>query len=307
MSFAFGMRHILKNILIYTLFWLQFVLFQQSKLKASIASTDEFYHLVETSVTESFDNQFLLLKNYLKSHYDDERVYLKLLERYIAYNKLPDAYDFFHTLTTNPKFSHYSYWMLAKISMLQSDPNRAFEAFTQTLKDRLPSYLLLKDIVKFDHQYSGKLSLLNLLQKRVLTKNYQKVVSAFVSYSNIKYGQAVELFKKVPQEGSENLILLQIFGRCQYSLSYYDKADSLWRVGLKIARQRGDLYFQAQFLSNLGVLAKANEAYDNALSYYDSAYAITQRIDELYLKQLITGNRANLAKWTRDYEKSLNL
>jgi tetratricopeptide (TPR) repeat protein len=243
----------------------------------------------------------LALKEFLEDHADFEPVYIKLLERYLYFDKIEEAKEYFQKLTAKFHYRDNGYWMLAKIFVLQNAPSAAFDAYTQALLADTPSFALLNDFAEFTYQQPSKFDGFAALRTLGISPENQKVFAAFVSHKKKEHENASKLILEFPQQDLHSMLILQIWGDCYYELWQDSKADSIWNLGLAIARQEKDLQFEAQFLVNLGLLARAARKYDQSLSYYDSAYAIANRIDDLYFRQLITANRGSINYIRGDY------
>jgi CHAT domain-containing protein len=249
----------------------------------------EFYHLLEAIETDSVAAQLAAVQNFLKQHADFALAYSKLLEKYLFHGRSKDAKAYFQQLANRPPHHRHSSWMLAKIFMLEKDPNAAFSAFLQALRAGPPSLPLLKDFIDFDHQQLGKFNGAARLGEIGLNRENQKIVSAFYCYKKLEYGQALKIFSSVSYDSSQEPTVLQLWGECFYRLVQYSQADSIWRIGLALARRNDDPEAEAQFLSNLGYLKYDFRDYPLALSYFDSANMIASRANDLSRRQWLAG------------------
>lgn len=274
----------------------------------------DFYHLLESIQADSVAAQIAALQDFLQDYPAFERVYLKLLERYLFYDGRQEAKTYFQQLKSDPQYRRNSTWMLAKISIIEDDPFAAFEAFSEALHAGAPSLLLLKDFIEFDHQQGEKFDGLAILRKLGLKPEIQKAVLAFYNYQKSRYEQAIKMFSEVPKEISHDIVVLHIWGECFYRLARYTQADSLWRLGLAGSRTHGDLEGEAQFLTNLGISTWDSHQYDEGLKFYDSAYVIASRIGDLFRLQLISGirgisysDRGNYVEAATHYNRAISI
>jgi CHAT domain-containing protein/tetratricopeptide (TPR) repeat protein len=252
----------------------------------------DFYHLLESIQADSAAAQISALQDFLQDHPAFERVYHKLLERYLFYERRQEAKTYFQQLQSDPQYWRNSAWMLAKIFIIDYDPPAAFKAFSEALYAGAPSLFLLKDFIEFDHQQGGKFDGSALLRKLGLKPAIQKTVLAFYNYQQSEYARAIKVFSEVSKEISHHTLVLHIWGECFSRLARYTQADSLWRLGLASSRTNGDLEGEVQFLASLGILAGISQKYDEQLKIYNSAYVIASRIGDLFRIQLISGLRA---------------
>jgi tetratricopeptide (TPR) repeat protein len=257
----------------------------QSASGADIRIRESFYDLLDVILDDSSADQIFTLQGFIENHPGFERAYLKLLERYLVHNKMAEAKAYFQKLAARSVYRRNSYWMLAKLFILQNDTSASIKAYHQAFRAGPPSTALLKDFVEY-HHHSKKTEWPPGLRQLRLSAECAKLGSAFFHFFNLNDDQAIRLFCEIPDAASHDALVFDVLGHCYYRLSRYSEADFLWRLGLASSRLRKDLELEAQFLCNLGLLsAKANGQYNQALSYCDSAYALAERLDDLYLKQ----------------------
>ena len=266
----------------------------------------KYYHFLNSVISDSSVNQISALQDFLMANPRFERIYLKLLERFLLHNRVSEAKAYFEQLSLNQKYRSHSYWILAKISMFQNHADTTLKTFLQALRFNPNSLILLNDFIRFIHQQYEKSEGLTLLNKIPLQHAHSKTALALYHYYKKNYKQAIRTFSKSSDKVKDNLLIIHIKGDCYYELSNYNRADSLWRIGLGLARQMGDLKFEAQFLIDIGVLATASGYYDRALSYYDSSDVIATNIGDLHLNQVIAGNRGIIYAIQGDYPKAIN-
>ncbi|MCI0690846.1 CHAT domain-containing protein [candidate division KSB1 bacterium] len=268
---------------------------------------EEFYRVLEAVQTDSAAAQLGALQRFLEGHAEFEPIYPKLLERFLFYDQIIAAKTYFQQLAANPQYRRNSYWMLAKILMLENDPVAAFNAFTQALLAGSPSLPLLKDFIEFDHQHFGKFDAATLLRENELNRATQKVISAFSSYYKLAYKQAVQIFTEVLLSVSHDPVVLHVWGECFYRLVRYNQADSIWHIGLSNARKNGDREAEAQFLSNLGFLKYASRDHNLALTYFDSASTIADQTDDLFRLQWLAGHCAYIYRDRGEHDEAIKL
>lgn len=252
----------------------------------------EFNLLLAGIRADSTIDQFARLRDFLEDHADFEPVYHTLLERYLYNDRIQEAKTYFQQLTASSPHSRNSYWVLARIFIRENNAHEAFRTLAQALKIGKPSLFLLEEFVKFDHQHSGIFDGTFIIRQLGLQPEIQEIVSAFYSYYKLDYLRTIEVFKKVSSHISHKEVVLHLWGNCAYALTRYSEADSLWRIGLKLSRQDGDLRAQARFLLNIGFLQQILLKQDLALSYYDSAYAVAKHISYYFQMYLLAGYRA---------------
>lgn len=302
------------RILTFFFAWLSFFIAQPCNSNVCVPSHsgdttekkvfEEFYHLTERAGAQSPGDQIVALQRFLYKHADFEPVYLKLLERYVVCDQILEAVDYFRSLLDKPEYRRNSHWMLAKIFTLQHDSLAAFKAYEQALNDGAISIGLLRDFIKFDQEQSEKFNGRATLKKLPLRREIKNIASAFSHYEKDAYGEAIQAFLGILVESRDNVLILEIWGDSYYRSSQYPQADSLWRAGLILSRQAGNLESEAQFLANLGTVSLATRDYDQASQYCDSAFEIAKRINDLKSMQLIEGNWGHLRYVRGDYAEA---
>lgn len=286
----------------------------QTPLADDEGPSKAFYALLDVILTDSLAVQIIAIKNFVRIYPGFECAYLKLLERYIVYNKRAEAALYFQELKTIPTYRRNSYWMLAKLFMMQQDTSAALVAFHQALLTGPASTALLKDFVECLHQAKIFERSAALRQLRLKTAA-SKLVSAFFHFFTLNDDQAIRLFREISSTSFFDLIVIDIWGHCYFRLYHYTEADSIWRLGLEKSRRNGDLEFEGRFLCNLGLLlARARGQYDQALNYCDSAQVIADRLDDNYLKQFVLGysayvftSRSEHAEAIKRYQQAIRL
>lgn len=253
---------------------------------------EKYYRLLESIQTDSSGEQISALQGFLQDHSTFERVYLKLFERYLFFDRIQGAKAYFQQLTSTPQCRRNSLWVLAKLFIIENEPQAAFQAFSAALQAGTPLLSLLKDFIEFDRQQAGRFGGATVLGQLGMKPEMQKIVSAFYCYQKLACEQAIKEITTLPQKSSHNSVVLHLWGECFYRLARNAKADSLWRIGLAISQTTGDWEGEAQFLTNLGILSGVSNKYDEELKFYDSAYGIASRVGDLQRMQLISGLRA---------------
>ena len=279
------------------------------------AKDQETFNLLLDSIkTLSTEEQFTALESFVEDHLGFERGYFTLLDRYIFQEKVQVAKTFFMNLAENSKYPHNSYWMLAKIYLSENNPDAAWGAFTRALNTGSPPVGLIKDIVKFDHQQSGSYDSQKIVTSLKLDLGVIKLGLGFRSYYESNCDRAIASFTGIPDQFSNDYVVLDLWGDCSQYISRYDEADSLWRMGLKISKKEGNLRAQAKFLSNLGFLQYKLRNYEFALSYYDSAYFIAKNEKDIHLLHFLAGSRGfinrdrgNYAEAERLFKEAINI
>lgn len=264
-----------------------------------------YYRLLESSASDSSIDQIAVLQNFLVDHPDFERAYAKLLERSMVQQRIPDAQKCFQDFVARPSHKRNSHWMLAKIYALQNNSSQAEKEFSHALQADQLTFSLLRDFLEFVYEQSGKAEEPTTLRSLKLPRTMRKLILAFLNYQRWNYWQAIEILHEIPQEISHNMAVLHFWGQCYYRIPRYAQADSIWRIGLAIARHEKDGEMVAQFCINLGILARLNHNYDLAMSYYDSASVIARRLDDILRRQILAGNTGNIHLDQGNYIRAL--
>jgi len=256
----------------------------------------KYFRLTESIVTASPDSQISALQFFLLSQPQFERIYFKLLERYQARARVREAQAYFQALATNPTYQRNSLWALARIAIMEDDAPTALDLFSRALRLGTPSPALLRDFIEFDMQQAEAFNGFAILKALKLNPENQKIVAALYNYQRLHFARQKldfarvhQAFREIPAKTSHDPVLLHAWGDNFYRQKLYPFADSLWRLGLELARGNNDLESQALFLTNLGMVANAGRKSSLALSYYDSAYALAGRTDDLFNRQRVLG------------------
>lgn len=264
-----------------------------------------YYRLLESSTSDSSIDQITVLQNFLLDHPAFERAYAKLLERSMLQQRIPEAQRCFQDFVARSSHKRNSHWMLAKIYALQENFSQAEKEFSQALQTDQLTFSLLRDFLEFAYERSGKAEEPAILRSLKLPRTIRQLIFVFLNYQRWNYRQAIEVLNEIPREISHDMAVLHFWGQCYYRLPRYAQADSIWRIGLAIARDERDREMEAQFLINLGVLARLNHNYDLAMSYYDSASVIARRLDDILRRQILAGNTGNIHLDQGNYARAL--
>jgi len=262
------------------------------------SAREQYFKLVESMVTVSADSQIAALQSFLLSHPQYERAYFKLLERYQTHARVREAKAYFQALATNSVYRRNSLWALARIALLEEeyDAQTAFDNFLSALRLAKPSPALLRDFIEFDMQKAEAFKGLARLNALQLNPENQKIAAALYNYQRLHFAQQKldvaqvdRVFHAIPTEIVHDPGVLHAWGDHFYRTTRYQAADSLWRLGLHLSRRHHDLESQALFFTNLGLAAKAMQKSHLVLSYYDSAYALAGRTEDLFNRQRTRG------------------
>lgn len=259
-----------------------------------------YYDLIDSLMQASPEAQIAHLHNFLKAHPHEERAYLKLLERYQLQQKAAEAQTFFLKLAREPQHHRNSLWMLARLAA--RDPSRhdreaTLKNFVLALSDTqaLPSTALLYDYVEFFYENSEPLANSNWRYNQTLRPDQQTLGAVFYHYLNGDHEQVFAAVRKISPQARRELLLLYVLS--DFSLRdenaamapRWAQADSLCQLGLSLARQNDEREFQTRFWARLGDLAFHNNEFEQARAYYDSAYALAKRLDDVYGLQKALG------------------
>ncbi|TVL99924.1 MAG: hypothetical protein CV087_16010 [Candidatus Brocadia sp. WS118] len=305
-----GKNFTVKNVFTTRALTLLFDLLLFCTIQASSAGEERiyrsYYALLDSLQAVSLDQRFDTLQRFLLNHPSFEEVYLTLLDWYVYNGQIDKAQGYFQQLSAEPEYRQHAFWMIAKAYQLKGDSSSAFKAYVQALKTGPPSLLLLKEFINLDNDQVGKFNGEAIIQKLSLAQEIREIASAFYYYFRQKDEKAIEIFSKSPDKITHHPVVLDIWGYCYFYSSRPIKADSIWRLGYRIASQQGNLRAKTRFLSNLGLLAKqVAKDYHLALAYYDSAYVIAARINDYYRLQILSGYRGFLYRDQGNYQEAV--
>lgn len=277
---------------------------RQTSVPAESSVMAAFYTTVASSLRDSSSVRISKLHTFLKRHPEFERVYLKLLQEYTIHGQVEEAKKFFSGLASEENYERNSQWMLAKIYAREKQPEPALKAFTLALRAAQPSPKLLTDFLLFDNQYFGKFKDPEYLQEIKLSEENRRVANALHTLLKLNFEGAIRQFNELPQTVSHNLTILYYWGYCCRRLEKFAQVDSLWHLGLQIAREKKDLEAEARFLMVLGLMFRTSLENQRALSYFDSSNAIARRIGDLHRIEYLAGSRSVIYRDQGEYHKA---
>ncbi len=263
-----------------------------------------FYENLAEMANDSSATKISKLKDIIIRFPAFERCYLQLYEMYITTDQISEAKRFFSDQSAEGKFYRNSQWMLAKVNILEKDPQAAYQAFTSSLRAATPTVALLIDFLTFDLRNSKKYNDSDFIKQIRLNKELKNVFFALVSYLRLDLQNEIKQFSELPTSVSNQLPILYAWGYCYRKILQGTSADSLWQIGLKISREQGDSQLEAKFLMNLGNIYRASQSSDKALAYYDSSYVIARRIGDLPRMATLAGNRGVIQRERGQYSQA---
>ena len=135
----------------------------------------------------------------------------------------------------------------------KGDVNAALKAYKAALSSGLPPFSLFYDIVRDYFKYAGKKELFEFYNLGI-SKKYDYLLKGLIHFFSRKYDKAVEILSLLPKDELQNSRIITIFARCYYLGKDIQKADSLYRIALKVAKRKGDLASESRILMNIGTL-----------------------------------------------------
>jgi len=267
--------------------------FSQSKLfrEYDEAVYKDYFRLLETISSNSFPDQLSKLHAFLIRHPDFEYTYFKIYDLYRYQEKFSESETYFQKLSMQqPVFRQNSLWVLANINLDKGDVNAALKAYKAALSSGLPPFSLFYDIVRDYFKYAGKKELFEFYNLGI-SKKYDYLLKGLIHFFSRKYDKAVEILSLLPKDELQNSRIITIFARCYYLGKDIQKADSLYRIALKVAKRKGDLASEARILMNIGTLYGRMNNTEKKIYYYNLAFDTASKINDYYSMQLIAGNR----------------
>ncbi len=295
-----------------------FFLAPKTRALAGREQPNEYAQLLSALADSASTAQIELLQRFLAKHPEDERAYLKLLERYQFSQMSSAAKAFFQELAAKPKHHRTSLWMLAKIEScdtLAQAQNQALAAFSEALLDslRFPSPALVYDFVAFCHQNSDRLDHNKLMRNHVLRSEDLTLAFVFYSYLNEDFKQAAAAFNKASPANRKDPLLLYVLSDCFLRDERtppelrWAQADSICRYGLIQAQQDLDLEWQARFWARLGDIAFAKDDFAQARASFNQAYDLARVATDLYSLQKALGGLGKLHHMKGNYSTADSL
>lgn len=265
---------------------------------------NEFFNLLESTSGNS-SQRILKLKAFIEEHPSFERAYLILLETCVADGKVPEAESYFQQLSINPQTSFNSDWMLAKI-FSSGSPDQAAGYYNRALNRDTISIAFIEDFLKFKQKQSEEElpnSSPHLLPKKFNMPD--RLFSGIFNYISLKHQQAIDNFSRLPKDDLNEVALLDIYSECYLETRDLGKAESVCLQGVSLTQKSGDLQYRATFFEHLGSIYHRRIEYEQAISYYDSALTIANRIGDLQRIQLITGRKATTLRFQGNFSDAL--
>lgn len=260
-----------------------------------------YYSLLASIANLSRDQQIVFLQKFAKNHPHFERAYLKLLECYIASDKLAEANGFFRKQAGNPRLRRNSFWMLAKIADHQHKPDSAAACYLRAARAGSLSLELIDSFLEFGRRGGDLSGARASLLESCSNSNERGIVNLYAAFHGGDYEQAQSEIASLPDSISYHPAIAYIRGRCYFASGELELADSLWLRSLHISRELGDRQAEARAFTLLAILAMEKVEDQKAVSYYDSAYHIASQIQDLERLQLVAGNFGNLYKRRSEY------
>ncbi|NUO80744.1 tetratricopeptide repeat protein, partial [candidate division KSB1 bacterium] len=246
---------------------------------------EDYNALLDSLATQPLENRLAALQFFLHRHPNCAAAYARLLECYFGQNQLSHAEAFFDSISKTPQHAVLGSWMLAKVFVKQERIESARAAFTRALVVAPPSLLLLKDFTEFCQRNRARLDPQALIAATIPRREDRQSAKALLSYHHQDYAHALEFFQKQWVQSPENLALLQLLADCLLQMRRNLEAAAILRKGLAQAGREKDFAAQAWFLTSLGLLKQREGIFDraqyqNAESFYQSAYALAARYDD---------------------------
>lgn len=267
----------------------------------------KYFSLLKNALRDtSIDNQIKILNNHLSEQPDCAELYLKIYERFLINNQADKAMQFFSKLTTMPQRSFYSYWMLAKLARLRGADDEAIEHLRHALKQTNQlSVRFIRDYLKCHYLHGNRIDVSAHQLKRQTARNVWPSIEIVAGQLKMEYDAVIRISHRLTPPISENPELLHIIGQCYYRLNEYDKADSVWRHGYRVASTLHNLHYQTKFLINFSKNAKDHRKYERARMLLDSAMTIAKMTDDYLQFQRIEGNRGSIEYKIENYKEAI--
>ena len=126
----------------------------------------KFYALLDTLSAKSHQERIKNLIRFIRLNPKFTQVYHRLYDEYMSESKVDSAAIVFNQFLHLPDCRHNSLWIMAKIYHGQEKPLNAFKCYKELIQSGSISMPLLKDMVEFDHYWSGKYNMITHLKER---------------------------------------------------------------------------------------------------------------------------------------------
>jgi CHAT domain-containing protein/Tfp pilus assembly protein PilF len=241
----------------------------------------------------------------IENHTGFPDAYQRLLELYLAQERDADAQAYFNRLTAYPPHRQNSHWMLARIQSIQGDDSAAFCHFKKALSSGGRNFELIADFLEFDCRHSGGYGAISILKS--IGYGAEAIQTAYAVLAGLQenYAEAVRLFERNPSKGKFPQSVLDLWGQCLYRASKPAQADSVWRLGLALARQGRCGWYESAFLTDLGVLETSRGNFKRALAYLDSSENVALKMHALHHLHKIFSRRASVYAKMGRYREAL--
>jgi len=225
-----------------------------------------YYSLLDTISTSSHHVRTKKLVRFLKLNSTFTQVYHRLYDEYMLEDKVDSAGIVFSHFLQMPEYRYNSLWVMAKIYQSQDKPLNALKCYKEIIQSGSISMPLLKDMVEFDHYWSGKYKIIAYLKERFNDNDTLNCIKSFNTYIDLNYQEAIQHIKKIQGSLKYDTNILFIYGASYYCLFKYDKADSIWSFGLKTARETQKVEEESKFLSNLALTKSVKNNPEEAIN-----------------------------------------
>lgn len=246
-------------------------------------------------LNNSPDSSIKNLQNSLLARPREEYGYLRLLENYQVHRQTSEAKTFFQNLAQRNEYRPPSLWMLAKLAACDSllhTSEDALSVFITALNDT-PAHSpnLIFDFVDFCHENFDSLKLQYLITQHLPDAKERALARGLYHYLNDEFPVAEQALRQALHQAPDAPFLFYVLANCilrneaSPSSLRAAQADSIARVGFEFFQRKAFIAWQARFSTQLGDIAYARDAYEQAQASYEKAYDLAQASREIYSLQ----------------------
>ncbi len=260
-----------------------------------------YFDLLKDISALSSKEQINVLDQFMKKQPHFDYTYQQILDLYRIKDDIDDAQIYFESLIEEDKYRLNAHWMLAEIFHAKGNIDKSLHAYKTALKSEHISFRLIEDFLKFCRAQDIVIYIDDLKNMGVSAK-YDLILEALIKYVNENYMDTINLLKQFDFRKFRIEILYSIFGNSYQKLKEFEKAESIYYEGLKLARENGNTVYEIRFLINIASVYFYQGKVQKSFKCYNEVIPIAESINDYYSLLLILGNRGLIYKKFGKYE-----